>query len=51
MAGPFLKAAVKSDEALDEEIRVIDAQLRIAMLSVGAENLDQLRHTPLQKVD
>ncbi len=51
MAGPFLKAAVDSDEALDEEIRVITAQLRIAMLSAGAGNLDQLRHTSLQKVD
>jgi isopentenyl diphosphate isomerase/L-lactate dehydrogenase-like FMN-dependent dehydrogenase len=51
MAGPFLKAAVKSDEALDEEIRVIAAQLRIAMLSAGAGSLDQLRHITLQKVD
>jgi len=47
MAGPFLKAAADSPEALDETIRVVKAQLRISMLCVGAQNLIALRHTPL----
>lgn len=47
IAGPLLRAAHESPEALDETIRIIVAQLRIAMLSAGASTLDALRSTPL----
>jgi isopentenyl-diphosphate delta-isomerase len=46
-AGVFLRAAAESAEALDETIRVIVRQLRIAMLASGAADLDALRQTPL----
>lgn len=49
MAGPFLKAADQSAEAVDELIRVLSTQIRIAMLCSGARNLDELRQTPLLK--
>jgi isopentenyl-diphosphate delta-isomerase len=48
-AGMFLRAAAESAEALDETIRVIVRQLRIAMLASGAADLDALRRTPLVK--
>ncbi len=51
MAGPFLRAAATSDEALDEVIRITVAQLRIAMLCVGAPTFEALRQTPLQRID
>ncbi len=47
MAGPFLRAAIESPEALDEMVRVVKAQLRITMLCAGAGNLDTLRTVPL----
>jgi isopentenyl-diphosphate delta-isomerase len=47
IAGPLLRAASESEQALDETIRVIIAQLRIAMLCCGAGNLDALQSTPL----
>ena len=47
LAGPFLKAADQSVEAVDELIREIKAQLRIAMLCSGARNIDELQNTPL----
>lgn len=47
IASPFLRAAAKSLEALDQEIRILKAQLRIAMLCVGASTLDELQTTPL----
>ncbi len=50
MAGPFLRAAAQSPEALDEAIRVVLAQLRIAMFCVGARDLNALRQTPLLPV-
>lgn len=50
MAGPFLKAADQSVEAVDELIREITAQLRIAMLCSGARSITALQQTPLLKV-
>ena len=47
MAGPFLKAADESAEAVDQLIRQISSQLRIAMLCSSARNIDELQHTPL----
>lgn len=47
MAGNYLRAAAKGEEALDETIRVITAQLRIAMLASGAKDLAALQTTPL----
>lgn len=51
LASPFLKAAAKSEEALDETIRVLAAQVRISMLCTSARTLDDLRKTPLHRVD
>lgn len=51
MAGPFLKAAVESEEAIDEAIRIIIVQLRVAMLCAGAGSIATLKRTPLQRVD
>jgi isopentenyl-diphosphate Delta-isomerase len=50
MAGPFLKAADQSVEAVDQLIRETTAQLRIAMLASGAQTIRELQHTPLLKV-
>ena len=49
MAGRYLRAAAESEAALDETIRVIKAQLRIAMLASGAHNLAALQNTPLYR--
>jgi len=48
-AGPFLKAADQSPEAVDHLIRVLNTQLRIAMLCTGSRTLTDLRHAPLLK--
>lgn len=50
MAGPFLKAADNSIEAVDQLIRELRAQIRIAMLCSGAQTISQLQNTPLLKV-
>jgi isopentenyl-diphosphate delta-isomerase len=50
MAGPFLKAADQSVEAVDQTIRELAAQVRIAMLCSGAQNIEALQRTPLLKV-
>jgi isopentenyl-diphosphate delta-isomerase len=50
MAGPFLKAADESVESVDQLIRELAAQLRIAMLCSGAQNINVLQHTPLLKL-
>lgn len=50
LAGPLLRAAAESAGALDETLRVIEAQLRIAMLCAGAGDLETLRKTPLETV-
>ncbi len=46
MAGPFLKAAVISAQAVLETIQVTAAELRVAMFCVGAASLAELRDTP-----
>lgn len=51
LAGPFLKAAAESVDAVHETIAVLTAQLRTAMFCVSAANIDQLRRTPLTRVD
>lgn len=50
MAGPYLRAAADSEAALDETIRILIAQLRIAMLCSASPDLETLRQTSLQKV-
>lgn len=50
MAGNFLKAADQSVEAVDDLMREIKAQIRIAMLCSGAQNIAALQQTPLLKV-
>ena len=47
MAGPYLRAAADSEAALDETIRILITQLRIAMLCSAAPNLAALHQTPL----
>ncbi len=49
LAGAFLKAADVSVEAVDQLIRELNAQLRIAMLCSGAETIADLQRTPLLK--
>lgn len=49
LAGPFLKAADQSVESVDQLIRELTAQIRIAMLCSGARTIDGLQHTPLLK--
>lgn len=51
MAGPFLKAAAISTEAVLELEREITAQVRIAMFNVGAANLAELAAVPLFRRD
>jgi isopentenyl-diphosphate delta-isomerase len=46
MAGPFLKAAVISTDAVLETIEVTALELRTAAFCIGAHSLDQLRDTP-----
>ncbi len=50
MAGPFLRAAARSEAELDETIRILKAQIRITMQCVGARDLTALRHTPLIQI-
>jgi isopentenyl-diphosphate delta-isomerase len=50
MAGPFLKAADQSAEAVDQVIRELTAQIRVAMLCSGARTFEELQRTPLMKV-
>lgn len=46
LAGPFLRAAAHSTEAVVEEIDVLTRTLRIAMFAIGVEDLDGLRDHP-----
>lgn len=45
LAGPFLRAADRSTEAVVEEIGVLDETLRVAMFAIGACDLAALRGT------
>ena len=47
IAGPFLKAADESTEAVEQLIRELTAQFRIAMLCSGAPTIEALQKTPL----
>lgn len=47
IAGPFLKAANESIDAICEQIEIIQSQLMVAMLCAGAASLADLRSTPL----
>jgi isopentenyl-diphosphate delta-isomerase len=49
MAGPFLKAAAISVEAVDQLIRETTAQFRIAMLCSAARTIEDLRSVTLLK--
>lgn len=51
MAGPFLKAANASQEAVMQVIDETLTQLRIAMLCCGAATISELQQTPLLKVE
>ncbi len=51
IAGPFLKAADESLEAVDQLIRELIAQIRIAMLCSSARTIAELQATPLVKGD
>jgi isopentenyl-diphosphate delta-isomerase len=46
----FLKAAAHSDEAADEAVSEVIAELRIAMFAAGAASVKALQQTPLLKV-
>jgi isopentenyl-diphosphate delta-isomerase len=46
LAGPFLRAAAVSTEAVIEEAEVLTQTLRVAMFAVGAADLTALRDTP-----
>lgn len=50
LAGPFLKAADQSVEAVEQLILELAAQIRIAMLCSGAATITDLQETPLLKV-
>lgn len=50
LAGPFLKAADQSVETVEQLIRELSAQVRIAMLCSGAQNIKALQQTPLLKL-
>jgi isopentenyl-diphosphate delta-isomerase len=47
MAGPFLKAAAVSSEAVAETLEETIRVLRIAMFAAGAKDIEALRKTPL----
>lgn len=47
LAGPFLKAADESVEKVDHLLRVLTAQLRVAMLCTASLDLNALRNAPL----
>lgn len=50
-AGPLLQAAAQGPEAALEALRLLHAQLRVAMFAVGAKDLDALRRAELRRVD
>jgi isopentenyl-diphosphate delta-isomerase len=47
MAGPFLRAATLSDQAVYDEIEIILRQLRVVMLCTGARDLAALQRVEL----
>lgn len=47
MAGPFLKAAARSSEAVIQTIQEIQREVQVTMFAAGARGIDQLKSTPL----
>ena len=47
MAGPFLKAAVKSSKAVVETIHEVSRELQVAMFAAGAGSISSLQAVPL----
>lgn len=45
MAGPFLKAAVNSVQAVLDEIEIATTELRIAMFGIGVDSIEALQGT------
>jgi isopentenyl-diphosphate delta-isomerase len=45
MAGPFLKAAVQSPQAVLDEIEIARRELRVAMFGIGASSIAALQNT------
>jgi isopentenyl-diphosphate delta-isomerase len=45
MAGPFLKAAVKSVQAVLDEIEIAETELKISMFGIGAGSIAALQNT------
>ncbi len=45
MAGPFLKAAVQSHQAVLDEIEIAHRELRVAMFGIGAASIATLQNT------
>ena len=45
MAGPFLKAAVKSLQAVLDEIEIARTELQVAMFCIGAGSITALQKT------
>ncbi|MFQ5614344.1 MAG: type 2 isopentenyl-diphosphate Delta-isomerase [Anaerolineae bacterium] len=46
MAGPFLKAAAKSAQAVLDEIEITTTEIRVAMFASGHRTLSELHRTP-----
>ena len=51
VAGPLLRAASESAEAVSELIAGLVMQLRVAMFGTGAGDIEALRATPLRRCD
>ncbi len=45
LAGPFLKAAVKSLQAVLDEITIARTELQVAMFGIGVDSVPALQHT------
>ena len=45
MAGPFLKAAVNSVEAVLEQINITHSEIKISMFGIGADSISALQNT------
>jgi isopentenyl-diphosphate delta-isomerase len=50
MAGPMLKAASESQQALRDQIEILSRQLRVTMFAVGASGIPALKQTPMIQV-
>ncbi len=49
MAGPFLKSAIVSEEAVRQTIREIRREIQVCMFAAGAADIHALQNTPLIK--